>query len=112
MVFKELLESEIPNYVELLSVEEISYLKELYDKVEKLNNVWSDTFSAAFNSKSGVDFSNDIDKAAVNVEIARNNMYNEINKFKLRYKDNNLDVSGRARLFLLFFVCIFVIYVL
>lgn len=97
MGFKELLESEIPNYVELLSMEEITYLKELYDKVEKLNNVWSDTFTAAFNSKSGVDFSNDIEKAAANVEVARNNMYNQINKFKLRSSDNNLNVSGRAR---------------
>ena len=97
MGFKELLESEIPNYMELLSVEEISCLKELYDKVEKLNNVWSDTFTAAFNSKSGVDFSNDIDKAAANVEVARNKLYTEINKFKLSFNDNNLNVSGRAR---------------
>ena len=97
MGFKELLESEIPNYMELLSMEEISYLKELYDKVEKLNNVWSDTFTAAFNSKSGVDFSNDIDKAAANVERARNVLNSEISKIKLIYIDNNLNVSGRAR---------------
>lgn len=97
MEFKELLESEIPNYMDLLSIEEISYLKELYDKVQRLNDVWSDTFTAAFNSKSGVDFSGDIDKASANVEVARNKLYNEINKIKLRFNDNNLKVSGKAR---------------
>lgn len=94
---KDKLQADFPNYMELLSLDQI---KELIDKCREViswNQVWHNTISKAINSRSNIDFTTDIDKAANKLDTARNSYNSLLTEYKQQLQVENINTINVSK---------------
>lgn len=96
--FYSLLMEKIP-YFENLTSEELQNLQRFYGEFQKNTEIWSTTMSRAINSKSDVDYTTSIDKAAERQTVAKDNLNNYVNllNHKYGYVQENKETTGRTK---------------
>ena len=76
------------SYCDSLNEKELKNLRELYDNVEKLMDIESNTLNMALNNKGGIDYSNSFEKASERRMLAQQELKAYINNLNNIYGVN------------------------
>lgn len=82
--FLEYLQREVP-YWETITNEELQQIRALYQEKEEKYKLWGDTVNRALASKSGVDYSTDVDKTNARYGIALDNLHKFVETLHTKY---------------------------
>ena len=96
MKFEEYMNTEIPTWKTDISLEVISELKEIYNKMEEWKKISDDTLESAFHhNNSGLDYSTDFERARKKLGYYQNLLFDSIYNIKevINSGKNNYDNS-------------------
>lgn len=84
------------SYCDSLNENELKNLRELYDNVEKLMDIESNTLNMALNNKGGIDYSNSFEKASERRMLAQQKLKAYINNLNNIY-GVNVEVANQIK---------------
>ncbi len=84
------------SYCDDLNENELKNLRELYDNVEKLMDIESNTLNMALNNKGGIDYSNSFEKASERRMLAQQKLKAYINSLNNIY-GVNVEVANQIK---------------
>ncbi len=96
MEFEDYLTSSLKSARDELLPEEIAELKKWYDQMLIWRETVNITFNRGLNNKSGVDYTNDYEKAKAQFDIANQRLLSAVSRLQQKYNiDIQSDLSGR-----------------
>ncbi len=82
------------SFFESLSKEEINYIKEKYDNVNKLLDIETNTLNMAqHHNKSGIDYSTSFEKASQKRVLAQKELKQFVNDLNIKYNVESGDIN-------------------